>query len=53
MIENSGHELERYKSLPYVEDADRLRSHDYTPINNRLFRFLDYMQALFEKETAG
>lgn len=53
MIKNSSHELEQHKSLPYVESAGKLRSHDYTSINNYLFCFLDYMQALFDKETVG
>ena len=47
MIKNSSHELEQYQLLPYVENADTLRSYDYTPINKYLFWFLDYMQELF------
>jgi GMP synthase (glutamine-hydrolysing) len=53
MIKNSSHELEQYQSLPYVENADKLRGHDYTPINNYLFKFLDYMQALFDEATVS
>ncbi len=50
MIDNCSDELERYKSLPYIENAETLRAHEYTPINTRLFLFLDYMQSLHEKE---
>lgn len=41
MIENSTEELEKYADLPYVESAEVLRAHDYAPINQRLFEFLD------------
>lgn len=41
MIQNATHELEEYKTLPYVEDARALRSHDYTEMNKLLFMFLD------------
>lgn len=41
MIKNNAHELEDYKSRPYIETADQLRSHDYTEMNNFLFNFLD------------
>ncbi len=50
MIENCSNELEQYKDLPYIENADALRRHDYTPINNKLFAFLDYMQSLHDSE---
>lgn len=43
MIENNAHELEAYKSFPYIENAERLRSHDYKSMNKLLFRFLDYI----------
>lgn len=49
MIENNAHELEKYKSLPYIEDADTLRNHDYNKINKKLFRFLDYIESLFNQ----
>jgi GMP synthase (glutamine-hydrolysing) len=48
MIENSTHELEAYKDLPYIETAEKLKSNDYTPINSLLFKFLDYMKSKFE-----
>lgn len=41
MITNSAHELEAYKGLPYIEDAETLRSHDFGPMNKLLFTFLD------------
>jgi GMP synthase (glutamine-hydrolysing) len=41
MIENNAHELEEYKDLPYIETAEQLRSHDYSEMNQFLFRFLD------------
>lgn len=50
MIQNCGHELEAYKSLPYIENAERLRSHDYRPINLLLFNFLSYMKSLYDSE---
>lgn len=50
MIENSTDELEQYKDLPFIENADALRAHDYTPINDKLFKFLDYMQSLYDAE---
>jgi len=43
MIKNCGNELEEYKSLPYIEDAPTLRSHDYKQMNDLLFTFLDYI----------
>jgi GMP synthase (glutamine-hydrolysing) len=46
MIQNSTAELEQYKDLPYIQNAETLRSHDYTEINNKLFKFLDYMETL-------
>ncbi len=50
MIQNCFHELEQYKSLPYIENAESLRSHDYTPINNLLFTFLDFMLSVYNLE---
>ena len=50
MIKNCSSELEQYKSLPFIEDADTLRKHDYVSINNLLFKFLDYMQSLYDAE---
>lgn len=50
MIKNSANELEQYKNLPFIENADTLRKHDYTPINNLLFKFLDYMQSLYDAD---
>jgi GMP synthase (glutamine-hydrolysing) len=41
MIKNSTQELENYKSLPFVESAEKLRLHDYTNMNQLLFSFLD------------
>ena len=41
MIENNSHELEQYKTLPYIENAEQLRAHDFTEMNNFLFNFLD------------
>ncbi len=47
MIKNCSSELEKYKSLPFIQDAEILRKHDYAPINNLLFKFLDYMQSQY------
>jgi GMP synthase (glutamine-hydrolysing) len=49
MIRNCAHELENYKSLPYIESAEQLRAHDYKAINLLLFRFLDYMKSHMEQ----
>ncbi len=43
MIANCSHELESYKDLPYIESAEKLRSHDYRTMNELLFRVLDYL----------
>ncbi|MEK7137982.1 MAG: GMP synthase [Patescibacteria group bacterium] len=48
MIQNSTSELEAYKSLPYMQNADQLRSNDYQPMNALLFKFLDYMKSSHE-----
>lgn len=45
MIQNNASELEQYKDLPYIETAEELRAHDYSPINNMLFQFLDQFTA--------
>lgn len=50
MIKNCSEELKQYKSLPYIENASRLKSHNYTPINKLLFKFLDDMQSIYEAE---
>lgn len=41
MIANNAYELEQYKGFPHVETAEQLRSHDYSEMNEFLFRFLD------------
>lgn len=46
MIEQCQHELENYKSLPYINSAEELRSHDYNAMNNLLFNFLDYVKSI-------
>lgn len=43
MIENSSHELEKYKNEPYIESAEQLRNHDYNEMNKLYFRFLDWL----------
>lgn len=50
MIKNCSNELRQYNSLPYIENAETLRKHNYSPINNLLFKFLDYMQSIYEAE---
>jgi len=44
MIKHCGNALKKSDSLPYVQSADRLLSHDYTPINKQLFKFLDRIE---------
>lgn len=46
MIQNSQEELYKYKGLPFVEDENSLRKHNFTPVNNLLFSFLDYIANL-------
>lgn len=41
MIKNNAHELEEYKDLPYIQNAEQLRSNDYSEMNKLLFNFLD------------
>jgi GMP synthase (glutamine-hydrolysing) len=48
MIKNCSDELEKYKGLPYIETAEILRSHDFSGINGKLFKFLDYISRRFE-----
>ena len=47
MIENNAHELEEFKGLPFIEDAETLRSHDFSEMNGFLFNFLDSVKARF------
>jgi GMP synthase (glutamine-hydrolysing) len=49
MIKNCSAELEKYKDLPYIENAVKLRSHDFKEINGKLFIFLDYIKGMFER----
>jgi GMP synthase (glutamine-hydrolysing) len=46
MIENSTAELEKYKGLPYIQNAEQLKANDYSEMNNLLFKFLDYMESI-------
>lgn len=48
MIKNCSEELDRYKSLQFIENAETLRNHDYSRINKLLFKFMDYMQSIYE-----
>ncbi|MBT6143416.1 GMP synthase [bacterium] len=41
MITNCAQELEDYKELPFVQNEDDLRGHDYDFFNKLLFEFLD------------
>jgi len=41
MIINNSHELEEYKDLQYIENAEKLRKNDYSEMNAFLFNFLD------------
>ena len=46
MIKNNSHELEEYKDLPYIQNAELLRSHDYSEMNKLLFNFLNKLTNL-------
>lgn len=48
MIKNSSEELIKYNGLPYIENEQQLRSHDFVEINSKLFTFLDYIKNQFE-----
>ncbi len=41
MIANNAHELKEYKDLPYIENAEQLRGHNYSEMNKFLFEFLE------------
>ena len=41
MIQNSTEELEKYKDLQYIQNAEQLRKNDYSEMNQLLFSFLD------------
>lgn len=45
MIQNSAVELEEFRGRPFVESAEQLRSHNYRPMNELLFLFLDRFSA--------
>jgi GMP synthase (glutamine-hydrolysing) len=47
MLKYCSDELEKFKGLPYVQNANQLRKNDYPPMNNLLFSFLDYMETTF------
>lgn len=46
MIENCADELEKYKSLPYIQSPSTLRSNNYGEMNRFLFKFLDYIESI-------
>lgn len=46
MLGNCSAELEKHKNLPYVQDAETLRSGDYDIMNEYLFQFLDYIESM-------
>lgn len=46
MIQNCAHELEEYKKLPYIQNAQQLRKNDYSSMNELLFKFLDYISTV-------
>lgn len=41
MIKNCSSELAQYKHLPYVQQKEQLRKHNYDEMNKLLFKFLD------------
>jgi GMP synthase (glutamine-hydrolysing) len=50
MISNCGEECEAFGALPYVQNAEQLRSNSYGPMNELLFTFLDWLEASHELE---
>ncbi|KKP67134.1 MAG: Glutamine amidotransferase class-I [Candidatus Roizmanbacteria bacterium GW2011_GWA2_35_19] len=51
MIKNNAQELNHYKNWPFIESAETLRKHDFSEMNNLLFKFLDYMESLVSKNS--
>ncbi len=47
MVKNNAHELENHKGAPYIETAEQLRVHNYSEMNNHLFKFLDLLTGPF------
>lgn len=45
MIDSCSEELEKFKSLPYIESVSTLKSHDFIEINRYLYGFLDYIES--------
>jgi len=45
LIQASGSELETHRDRPYVEQPSALRAHDYSAMNELLFKFLDRFTA--------
>jgi len=45
MIKNCSDELDKYKDLPYIQNAATLKSNDYVQMNKYLFQFLDYVES--------
>lgn len=50
MIQNCTEELEKYKSLPFVQNPEKLRAYNYKDMNKFLFRFLDHMKSVFDND---
>lgn len=46
MIQNCSDELEYYKSLPFVQSTEILKSYDFIDINKYLYQFLDYIELI-------
>ena len=46
MLENCSAELEKHKKLPYVQNAETLRSSDYDIMNEYLFQFLYHIESM-------
>ncbi len=45
MIKNAGHELQEFRSLPFIQTEAEIRNQDYRGMNRLLFSFLEDMES--------
>lgn len=50
MITHCGYELTKWKSQPYIQNAEELRRKSYDSMNKLLFSFLDYMEDTYNNK---
>ena len=52
MIRSCSSELQQYERLPYIESAEKLREHNYVPMNKLLYTFLDNIYSNYKSNTS-